>query len=490
MMRYSQVLQQRYCSILAYVGLIFLLNACVLVLPLITFISFHSEVRFLIGFLFPAFLSALFGFIIWKVFRPRSYATLNIQEGGVIVLLSWLGIFCFSTIPFIMINHLTFTQAAFEAVSGWTTTGLSVINVNASPRCLLLFRSIIQLFGGAGLAVIMLSSITGPTGAGYSIAEGRGEQLVPHVKESAKLVIMIYTGYAIAGIIGYILAGMSLFDAVNHAFAAISTGGFSTRPDSIGTWDSMSIESVSIVLMILGNLNFLTAYMILQGKLRSVIRNGEIHVMGILFSLGIAILFFKVSSVFYTSLGKATRVAIFETVTSLTTTGFSTVGYTQWNALGFIVLIVFMVIGGGTCSTAGGIKQFRIHLLTKAVWWEIKRYFLPRTVVMDSNVWQGENKEFITDTKIKEVSVFVFLYCTTLIVGTAIVAYHGYSFKDSLFEFASALGTVGLSVGITASDAPGAVLWAEIFGMFLGRLEFFIIIVSIGKLIKDIKTTL
>jgi trk system potassium uptake protein TrkH len=332
----------------------------------------------------------------------------------------------------------------------------------------------------------MLASLTEPAGAGHSIAEGRGEQLVPHVKESAKLVMMIYSGYAVAGIIGYLLAGMPSFDAVNHTFAAISTGGFSTRPDSIGAWDSLSIESVTIVLMILGNLNFLTAYLLLQGKLRSVLRNGEIHVLGILIPIGVVLLFFKVSGVLYASLGKAVRVAIFETVTSLTTTGFSTVGYGDWNAIGFLVIITFMVIGGGTCSTAGGIKQFRIHLLFKSLWLEIRSYFLPRNTVHTPYTWQGETKEFIYDKKVREVAVFVFLYCMTLIIGTVIVAYHGYSFRDSLFEFASALGTVGLSVGVTTPDAPLGVLWAEIIGMFLGRLEFFVIIVSVAKVIRDL----
>lgn len=484
-MRYSQVLQHRYRSILAYVGLIFLLNAGVLVLPVLTFFAIPEELNLLKGFLIPALISALAGYLLWKVFRPKAYATLSIQEGGVIVLLSWLGIFSFSTLPFILINHLTFTQAAFEAVSGWTTTGLSVVDVTTAPHCILMFRSIIQLMGGAGLAVIMLASITGPTGAGHSIAEGRGEQLVPHVKESAKLVMMIYTGYAVAGTAAYAIAGMSFFDAINHAFAAISTGGFSTKPDSIGAWDSLSIEAVSIVLMILGNLNFLTAYLLFKGKMRSVFRNGEVHVMGILLPIGMAVLFFKVASILYSSIGKAARVAVFETVTSLTTTGFSTVGYNEWSALGFIVLILFMMIGGGTCSTAGGIKQHRIHLLAKAVWWDIKGHFLPRTVVMDRHVWQGEGREYITDSKIKEVAVFVFLYCTTLVVGTAIIAYFGYSLRDALFEFASALGTVGLSVGVTAPDAPSVVLWTETVGMFLGRLEFFVIIVSVGKLVKD-----
>ena len=485
-MRYSKELRYRYRSILAYTGVIFILNALVFLFPLIMFLIIPDEAKYYSGFLLAGFLSAAVGFVIWRIFRPPVYATLSVQEGGVIVLLSWIGIFGFSSIPFMMINHLTFTQAAFESVSGWTTTGLSVVNVTTSPKCILLFRSIIQLLGGAGLAIIMLSSITGPKGAGHSIAEGRNEQLVPNVKKSAKLVMIIYLGYAVTGTIAYMIAGMSLFDAVNHSFAAISTGGFSTRPESIGYWDSVSVESVSLALMILGNLNFLTAYILLRGKLKSVLRNGEIQVMGVLIPLAIAVLFLTVTGALYPTLGKAARVAVFETVTALTTTGFSTVTYNDWNAMGIIVLVSLMIIGGGTCSTAGGLKQFRIYILTKALWWDIKSDFLPRKTVMDTHVWQGESKEYITDSNIREVTVFAFMYFLILITGTSILAYHGFSFQDSLFEFTSALSTVGISIGVTSPNAPVVVLWTETIGMFLGRLEFFVIFVSIGKIIKDI----
>jgi trk system potassium uptake protein TrkH len=134
------------------------------------------------------------------------------------------------------IGGLNFTQAVFESTSGWTTTGLSVVDVSVAPRLVLLYRSLMQLAGGAGLAVIMLSALAGPAGTGLSAAEGRADQLVPNVRRSAKLVVTIYSGYVIFGGVALNLAGMGWFDALNHAFAAISTGGFSTRAESIGSW--------------------------------------------------------------------------------------------------------------------------------------------------------------------------------------------------------------------------------------------------------------
>jgi trk system potassium uptake protein TrkH len=341
-----------------------------------------------------------------------------------------------------------------------------------------------QLAGGAGLAIIMLAAIAGPVGPGLYIAERSG-QLVPHVRRSAKLIMVIYAGYALGGVLAYWLAGMNLFDAINHAFPAVSTGGFSTQPESIGHWDSAVIESVSIVLMLLGNLNFLTAYWLLHGKFKAVYRNGEVRLMAVLIPACALVLLLLVCRGIYPTLSKSVRVAIFETISALTTTGFSTVSYGNWKSIGVFVLTVLMLIGGGTCSTAGGIKQYRVYLLFKALWWELRRPLLPRTTVVENYVWQGEQKDFINDERIRQVATFLFLYLVTYTVGSSILAVHGYGIGESLFEFASALSTVGLSVGVTTAGSPPLALWTETLGMFLGRLELFIVFVSLAKIARD-----
>ena len=279
---------------------------------------------------------------------------------------------------------------------------------------------------------------------------------------------------------------MAPFDAVNHAFAAVSTGGFSTRVDSIGYWKSSVVEAITIILMILGNLNFLTAYLFLHGRFKAVYRNGEIRLMTTLIPICAILVFSLVCVGIYPTLEKCVRVSIFETITALTTTGFTSTSYLNWPSIGFLILTVLMLIGGGTCSTAGGIKQYRIYLLFKTLLWEIKRPFLPRTAVIENYVWQGERKDYISDPRMRRVATFVFLYLTTYIVGSGILTAHGYGLKESLFEFASALGTVGLSIGVTSASSPPLVLWTEILGMFLGRLEFLIIFVGMGKIIRDL----
>ena len=484
-MRANVNLWQRYRAIFSYTGLIFLLCGLLMITPLLALLAWPNELAHSLGFILPAIMLVVIGTGMWKSFRPPKPVILTVQEGGVIVLLSWVVVILFSALPFVVIQRLSFTQAVFESVSGWTTTGLSVVDVTRATHIILLWRSIMQLAGGAGLAIIMLAAIAGPVGPGLSTAEGRSEQLVPHVRESAKLVMVIYCGYVLVGILAYLLAGMAPFDAVNHAFAAISTGGFSTQAKSIGHWDSVAIEAVTIPLMLLGNLNFLTAYLLLHWNLKATCRNGEVRILAALIPTCTLILFLLVCSGTYPSMGKSVRVAIFETITALTTTGFTTTGYGNWNSIGFLMLTVLMLIGGGACSTAGGIKQYRIYLLFKSLLWEIRRPFLSRTTIVENYIWQGERKDFISDGRIQRVATFVFLYLTAFITGSAILAAHGYGLRESLFEFASALGTVGLSVGITTASSPALVLWTEVLGMFLGRLEFFVIIVSLCKIVRD-----
>lgn len=484
-MREKEYLKQRYAAILSSVGVILLLSGGIMLAPLFVLITDSGEAVHISAFGLPAGCIGLLGITLWRLFRPRSQITLSIQEGGIIVLVSWIVVILFSARPFVSVLGLPFSRALFESVSGWTTTGLSVVDVTKAGPAILLWRSVIQLAGGAGLAIIMMSAIVGPTGIGISSAEGRSDQLVPQVRQSARLVLIIYSCYATVGTLAYWMTGMSAFDAINHAFAAVSTGGFSTHGESIGYWDSAAIEAVTLPLMLLGNLSFATAWFLWRGKVRPVVRNGEVRLLAVLIPVSAAALFFFTCKALYPQLEKSVRVTLFETVSAITTTGFSTVGYGNWNAFGVLLLIGLMLIGGGTCSTAGGIKQFRVVLVWKLLVWEIKRALMPRTAVLEHPVWEGDRRIFVNDARVRQVSVFIFLYLAIYWLGVMVLCACGYSLEDSLFELASAIGTVGLSVGVTSDQMPEAALWTEILAMFLGRLEFTVAIVSLVKLVRD-----
>jgi trk system potassium uptake protein TrkH len=484
-LREKEYLKQRYCAILSSVGMILLLLGLLMLTPLFVLPAYPGDAGNAWAFALPACGLGLAGLWLKRLFRTASHKALSIEEGGMIVLISWIVAVVFSGLPYMFLLGHTFSQAVFEAVSGWTTTGLSMVDVTKAGPMILLWRSITQLAGGAGLAVIMMSAIVGPTGAGISIAEGRGDQLVPQVRQSARLVMIIYAGYAVVGTLSYRAVGMSFFDAVNHTFAAISTGGFSTHVESIGYWDSPAVESVSIPLMLIGNMSFVTAWSLLRGRFRFVIRNGEVRVMAVLIPLSaMAVLIFTSHSI-YPGLAKATRVAAFETISALTTTGFQTVGYGNWNDFGLFILILLMLIGGGTCSTAGGVKQFRVYLLWKLLVWEIARALLPRSVIMERPIWEDDRRVFVSDIRVRQVGVFVFLYSATYLLGVLVMCSYGYTLKEALFEFASAISNSGLSVGVVSPQMPCPAMWALTLAMFLGRLEFLVVITSLIKLLGD-----
>ena len=484
----QQFLFQRYQTILGYTGLICVITGITILLPLVTLPFYPQEIKLAWGFLFPGVTLTIIGlFFRLKLSSctQREEKSLNIQEGAVIIVLSWLLAIAFGTFPFLTVGGLNFTQAVFESTSGWTTTGLSVIDVSQASHLILMFRSLTQLLGGAGFAIIALSIIGVFSGSGLTAAEGRTEQLVPNLRRSAKLVLSIYTGYVIIGIAALRVVGMDWFNAVNHAFTALSTGGFSTRANSIGYWHSAKVEMVIIVLMLCGMLNFFTSYLLLNCKFKVVARNGEAQVQVLLIPLAIFVLFLGVSLPLYSNLDLAIRIAVFESITALSTTGFSTVEYYNWSDLGLLILIILMLIGGNTGATSGGIKQYRIYVLCRVLQWEFQRLLLSKNAVIEASVWQGEHRRFLNDSQIRSIALFVWLYLIIYVLGTLIFTAYGYSLSSSLFEYASVLSTVGLSMGITSADAPIGLLWTEIVGMFFGRLEFLPVFVGIYKFFRD-----
>ncbi|WZL72024.1 TrkH family potassium uptake protein [Clostridiaceae bacterium 35-E11] len=486
-MLYIKQLRDRYQLIIGYVGTIAIGVGIALLIPLLILPIYRNEANEIWYFIIPSALAITIGFVMRSRRKHSGDATLTLQEGGIIVVLSWLLTAIFSALPFIISGKLNFTQAIFEAVSGWTTTGLSVVDVTKTSHMFLLWRSLMQFFGGAGLAVVMLSAIIGPHGLGLYNAEGRSDKLLPNVTKSTKLIMVIYSGYVIAGTVLYMVAGMPWFDSINHSIAAVSTGGFSTEANSIGAYNSLPIELITIILMLLGTTNFAAHYVLLKGEIKKFFKIGEIRFMFFLLAVFIPIVSFLSLIKLYETVGKSIRIGAFELISALTTTGFSTVGYLDWNNFAVFIMIILMIIGGGAGSTAGGLKQYRVYVLLKSLIWDIKGYLLPRNTVRQNYVNRPEGKYYVSRDHILEISNFTTLYIITYAIGVGILLLHGYPLRDSMFEFASSLGTVGLSVGVTSPDAPGMVLWAETFSMMLGRLEFIVIFFASMKIVKDIK---
>lgn len=485
-MQYFQELKNNYRLLSGYIGITLIIISVVFVLPLLILPVFSDEIKYLWVFLIPAFGCLLIGLLLRLISRGIKQLSINFYQSGIIVLISWTIVIFLSALPFYIGKQLNFTQSIFESVSGWTTTGFTVADVENCPKIFLLWRSMMQLFGGAGLAVLMLSTIIGPYGFGLYRAEARTEKLLPNIVKTTKIIITIYFGYNLAGILLYILAGMNWFDAINHTFTALSTAGFSTRADSIGSYNNIYIELITIILMILGAMSFGAHFILLKGKFKEFFRIAEVKLMFILFTVFIPIFSFLAISKIYTSLGQSFRVGAFQVISALTTTGFSTVSLNNFNGFAIFILVLLMFVGGSYGSTAGGIKLYRVYVMFKTLIWSIKRYFLPRNIVKENYFYTYEGINYIDKNKIIELSNFLVIYIIVYLSGVTIFLLNGFPLQESIFEFASSIGNVGLSIGIINPDANNSILWTVIAGMFLGRLEFFVIFYAVIKIVKDI----
>jgi trk system potassium uptake protein TrkH len=482
----------KYFTIFKYVSYLITGVGFIMVTPLLSLIFFPQEYELIKFFLFPGILTILIGGIGIFFLRKSEENTITIKEGAFIVTITWILTIFFSALPFyfgrgFLDHNFSFLDSLFESMSGWTTTGLSIALVESTPKIFLFWRSLMQAFGGAGLIVVMMSAIIGPEGSGLYEAEAREGRLVPNVIETTRIILKIYIGYLVLGTILYYLAGMNLFDAINHSMAVLSTGGFSTHSESIGYWDSISIEAVTIFLMFLGTTNFVTHYILLKGKIKKALNDIEIKFLGFLLVFFVPLLSFILFSELYNDFGRSIRISIFELTSALSTTGFSTVSYNDWPIAGVFLLVLFMLIGGGTSSTAGGIKLYRIAIILKNIYWNIKEKLYVKNAYFRRSVYRQGEIRIINDKNINQIFSFISMYIITFLVGVFIFVLNGYPLLDSMFEFASSLGTVGLSIGITSYEVPDVIKIVQIIGMGLGRLEFMAIIISISNVIKDIK---
>jgi trk system potassium uptake protein TrkH len=255
--------------------------------------------------------------------------------------------------------------------------------------------------------------------------------------------------------------------------------------------------------MLIGQANFAVHNMFFQKNWKGIFQNAEVRMTVISLMIVIPLIFIFVTVPLYAGnfsgffnfydparwwakFGIALRYAFFEPVTALTTTGFNTAPtYTTWASFGILILIMLMWIGGHTNSTAGGLKQLRVFMLIKSLYWYLHEQFIPKSAVVRRYIYK-ENKVFIESKHLVEILSFLIIYLITFITGSLIITAYNYPIDKAFFEFASSLGTVGITIGVTQYNAPAGVLITETLGMFLGRLEFFVIILSLVKFFKDI----
>lgn len=441
-------------SILSYIGFVLMINGILMLVPIIVDWVFADGMY--LAFAIPG--AASFGA---GLFLERSFkrSDLNMGSAMAISAISFILISFFGMVPFLY--HMGPIDALFESVSGFTTTGLSVTNPEQLPNTLLFWRSFTQWIGGVGILFIfiLLMSSPGMSTSYLYMAEGKIERLEANIRNSARMVFTIYMSYTGLAFLLFILAGMPAFDSLLHAFSGISTGGFSTRQGSIGAYASPLIEAVTIIVMILGATSFFVHFSIWKRKFREYVKNPETRLFWVIigvFSVMLTLSFLPAAD----SVSKG----IFQTVSALTTTGFSTVN--ELPGLSLILIIILMIIGGYAGSTAGGIKLIRTGVMAKSFSWLGRKISLPQEAVVPLKF--GER--VIKNHELTIISLFVLLYTIILVISSVMLSFLGYSPINSFFECASAEGTVGFSAISEATMHPAGKVILMV-NMLLGRLE-------------------
>lgn len=474
------------------IGKLMLLIGILIAVPLVIVPFYPQDAGYILPFLLPSLGSLTLGSILCFM-RKREESTFewrsSMQRSSLTVLFAWGWGVLVGAGPFVLGGQLTFAQALFEAVSGWTTTGLSVMDVSATPHIYLFHRSFMQFCGGLGFVMMMVMLVQDKQSMNLYNAEGHPDKLLPNLKKTAQTICLMYNAFLVIGTAAYVTVGMSLFDAVNHTMCSLSTGGFSTRLNSIGEYNSRTIELITIIQMLIGTTNFAVLLLLVKRKWKQVLKVSEVRFLFLVLLFTVPVTAFSLIKSLNMGIGEGFRRALFDVTSALSTTGYSSMSYTSWPPLAVAMLILTMLIGGGIGSTAGGLKLTRVYLILRTTLQNIrKRLSSPRNVET-LYYFRAQGKTTIDSTLAMDTSGFVTTYFILYITGTLLLTQTAdCSLTEAMFEFASALGTVGLSIGITSPATNTATLVVEMFGMILGRLEIFIVFIgfySAGSLIKQ-----
>lgn len=406
------------------------------------------------------------------------------REGYLIVALGWVVLSLFGSLPYYLSGAIPeYTNAFFETMSGFTTTGASILqDIESMPPSLLFWRSCTQWIGGMGMIVLAVAilPILGVGGMQLFVAEVPGisyDKLQPRIRETAKRLWYIYTGLTLL-LCGLLMAGgMSFFDGINHALTTLSTGGFSPKNASIAYYDSAYIQYIISVFMFAGGTNFLLIYYLMRGNASNLLQNEEFKFYFLLVA-GITVLVTAVL-IFQSDfpLEQAFRESVFQVISIITTTGFATADFTTWGSILTWLFFLMMFSGGMAGSTAGGMKLVRHIIVAKNSLLELKRLIHPAAIIPvrfnDKPVQAGITYNILA---------FVIIYVTIFGVSSFIMTFMGLDVKTSIGAVATSLGNVGPGLGAVGpsenfSALPSESKWLLSFLMMLGRLELFTVLI-------------
>ncbi len=435
--------------------------------------------------------------------RLRTSKPLTWSHGTVVVALAWLVGSALAAIPFLLSGHTgNLLDAWFEAMSGLTTSGLSVIqDLDHLSYSMNLYRHLTHFAGGQGIVIVVLAVLASGSGAGMLyVAEGREDRILPNIVRTARFIFMVAAVYLVVGTIALYgtlhLAGLGgwrgLWHAVNLFVAAFDTGGFTPTSQSIGYYHSATVEVVLLVLMVAGTMSFALHYHLWAGRFRELTRNLEVRSLLVTATvLGTLTLFGLARSGVQSSAAGLYRKGIFTLLSAHTGTGFAVNAggliVSDWGVLAPAAIVLAMGLGGMAGSTAGGVKALRVGITAKAIAHDIRRILLPDGAVAVTTYHAG-HKRILRDQVARSATTVLLLYVATYLAGALVALLYGrWEASEALFESVSAAANVGLSVGIVDPSMPRLLQVTYILQMWVGRLEFVAAFALVGYLVAVVR---
>ena len=483
-----------YKIIFHFLGLLILFNGGFMLLS--AFISLVYEDGVTLALSFASIVAIVSGGLV-MLFTRNHTKEMNKREGYIVVAFGWIIMTLSGTLPYLFTESIpSFTNAFFETMSGYTTTGATILNdIEAVPKGVLFWRSLTHWIGGMGIIVLAIAilPLLGIGGMQLFAAEAPGpstDKLHPRITDTAKRLWLIYFGYTAAETLFLNLAGMSFFDAINHSMATLSTGGFSTKNASVAYWNHEPlIQYIIILFMFLAGTNFVLSYFAFKGRVQKIIKDEEFKLyyrFVIIFTIIAALIIYFRTDITVSTInhplvwGKgegAIRHALFQVLTGITTTGFITADYTTWTSFLMVFFFGLMFLGGSAGSTSGGVKVVRHLLMIKNGFLEFKRTLHPNAIVP-----VRYNTKAVSGDIVFNILAFFILYMLSFIVGALVFSTFQIDFQSSIGLSASSLGNIGPALGQFGPVNNYAILpplakWWSSFLMLIGRLELFTVLI-------------
>lgn len=474
--------------VLYTLGHIALANAALMSLPMLVSVI-YGELSTIWAFLIAIGISLLLGFAL-RIFSKPGTNVIYAKEGFAIVTYAWLIMAAIGALPFVITGNIpSYVDAFFEVVSGFTTTGASILSgeaLSAMTKGLLLWRSFTHWIGGMGVLVFVMAII--PNISDRSIHIMRAEmpgpevgKLLPKARDTAKILYLIYIGLTALEVILLFAGGMSLFESVVHSFGTAGTGGFGIKPDSIGSY-SPYLQWVIAIFMLIFGINFNLYYLLLIRKVRAVFRNTEMWVYLGLVAVSVGIITANIFSM-YSGFEESLRMSTFQVASIISTTGYATTDFNLWPELSKSILLLFMFTGACAGSTAGGLKMSRVVILVKSIFREFKKMLHPRSV----KVVKIDGKK-VDEQILGGVATYFAVYMMCILGVFVALSFEPFGFETNFTAAVSCFNNIGPGLaGVGPASSYGAYsVFSKLLlslAMLMGRLEIFPLILGLNPMV-------